>query len=417
MNFPSNASLKQKCVFWRPEESETWNTSGCEFVPWESNASVTTCECDHLTIFAAIMDPYDLPVAQNHKESLEIISVAGCTISLLAVLITIVVTLSFWRVLKSPRAHVLLNLCAAIAATCALSILERAARNMAGCPVVAASLHYFLLALFSWMLCEGVLHYYLLIKVFGVGVGNKVKYFYMFGWGFPAIVVTISLAVTKAHGYGSKDICWLDVNSGLIWAFIAPALLVIVINTGIFVLVIYQMMRTKYMQDKTHIGRVKAGVKASAVILPLLGITWLFGLLSFNSNTITFKYIFAIFNSLQGLVIFIFHCVLNKQIKDAIKRKRDKTSTGMMSSIRRSKLFSSLKWQQQAEESTSTPNKQPNGAQGGYKMTENVTSEQDNSTDQSNRSSPTGSNCTLDSVDTKCSSMVNNSSIDTQKQS
>lgn len=88
--------------------------------------------CDSALIYVLVFRFYilDIQVAQNHKESLEIISVAGCTISLLAVLITIVVTLSFWRVLKSPRAHVLLNLCAAIAATCALSILERAARNM-----------------------------------------------------------------------------------------------------------------------------------------------------------------------------------------------------------------------------------------------------------------------------------------------
>jgi len=83
----------------------------------------------------------------------------------------------------------------------------------------------------------------------------------------------------------------------------------------VFVLVLRQMMGTVSMRDKTQIEKVKAGVKASAVLLPLLGITWLFGLLSFNSETIAFKYIFAIFNSLQGLVIFIFHCALNKQVR------------------------------------------------------------------------------------------------------
>ena len=69
------------------------------------------------------------------------------------------------------------------------------------------------------------------------------------------------------------------------------------------------------MHDKTQIEKMRAGVKASAVLLPLLGITWLFGLLSFSSDTISFKYIFAIFNSLQGLVIFIFHCAFNKQVR------------------------------------------------------------------------------------------------------
>ena len=90
------------------------------------------------------------------------------------------------------------------------------------------------------------------------------------------------------------------------------------INMVVYVLVICGMKRTRYMQNKTQIGKLKAGVKASAVILPLLGVTWLFGLLSFNSDTIAFKYIFTVFNSLQGLMIFIFHCVLNKQVSISI---------------------------------------------------------------------------------------------------
>ena len=49
--------------------------------------------------------------------------------------------------------------------------------------------------------------------------------------GFPAIVVAISLAVTQTNGYGNKDVCWLDAKSGLIWAFIGPALLVILVSS------------------------------------------------------------------------------------------------------------------------------------------------------------------------------------------
>ena len=48
--------------------------------------------------------------------------------------------------------------------------------------------------------------------------------------GFPAIVVVISLAATQADGYGTENTCWLDVSSGLIWAFIAPAITVISVS-------------------------------------------------------------------------------------------------------------------------------------------------------------------------------------------
>ncbi|XP_073253880.1 adhesion G protein-coupled receptor B1-like [Porites lutea] len=331
-----------KCVFWRPDESAIWNTSGCRLVPSESNVTMTTCECDHLTIFAALMDPYDSTIGEGDRKALEIISVIGCSISLLAVLITMAVTLFFWRVMKSPRSKVLLNLCTAIAASCTLVIFEGLARNTAGCPVLAALLHYILLALFSWMLCEGVLHYILIVKVFGGGSGTKVRYFCLFAWGCPAVVVAVSLAVTRAKGYGSSGTCWLDVDSGLIWAFIGPALLVISINTVVFIIVMYRMLGTKFIQDKKQIEKVKAGIKASMVILPLLGLTWLFGLLGFSSDTIVFKYMFAILNSLQGLMIFIFHCALNKEIRDAIKRKRARSNTGFTSATLKTRASPSM---------------------------------------------------------------------------
>ena len=116
------------------------------------------------------------------------------------------------------------------------------------------------------MLCEGVLLYLLLVKVFGGSVEEKVKYFYLFGWGkycfvlspywcsqtwqisdllpksiltllkidfsgFPAIILVTSLTATRAVGYGKiAHACWLDVDSGLIWAFIAPALTIILVS-------------------------------------------------------------------------------------------------------------------------------------------------------------------------------------------
>ena len=70
-----------------------------------------------------------LEVGEAHTKALEIISIVGCTISLLAVLITIAVTLFFWRVVKSPRAKVLLNLCVAIALSCIFVISEGSVRG------------------------------------------------------------------------------------------------------------------------------------------------------------------------------------------------------------------------------------------------------------------------------------------------
>ena len=50
---------------------------------------------------------------------------------------------------------------------------------------MTALLHYFFLATFSWTLCEAVLIYILLVKVFGA---NEKKWIYLYltlGWGKP----------------------------------------------------------------------------------------------------------------------------------------------------------------------------------------------------------------------------------------
>jgi len=40
-------------------------------------------------------------------------------------------------------------------------------------------------------------------------------------------------------------------------------------------------------------------VKASIILLPLLGLTWVLGLFAVNRNTLVFAWLFTIFNSLQ----------------------------------------------------------------------------------------------------------------------
>ena len=83
----------------------------------------------------------------------------------------------------------------------------------------------------------------------------------------------------------------------------------------IFALVIYSMLSSHRLRKEPLIRRFQRGLKASFVLLPLLGISWSFGVLTMTSDKIAFNYIFAIFNSLQGFFIFIFHCVFNKQVR------------------------------------------------------------------------------------------------------
>ncbi|XP_076071850.1 adhesion G-protein coupled receptor D1-like [Mytilus galloprovincialis] len=75
------------------------------------------------------------------------------------------------------------------------------------------------------------------------------------------------------------------------------------------------MMTTKGLARKTLEEKSRIGLKSICVILPLFGVTWVLGAFSVNEDLVMFQYLFAIFNSLQGLFICLFHCFLNKQVK------------------------------------------------------------------------------------------------------
>ena len=58
----------------------------------------------------------------------------------------------------------------------------------------------------------------------------------------------------------------------------------------------------------------RAGVKGVVILTPLLGINWLFGLLAVNKHLVVFEFMFVLLNSLQGLFIFLFHCVGSSEV-------------------------------------------------------------------------------------------------------
>lgn len=76
------------------------------------------------------------------------------------------------------------------------------------------------------------------------------------------------------------------------------AIMTIIPNVAIphtFLDSIYHMHGTYYMYYYTY----RALLIATLVLLPLLGLTWAFGVLTFNADSTAFAWLFTIFNSLQ----------------------------------------------------------------------------------------------------------------------
>ncbi len=50
--------------------------------------------------------------------------------------------------------------------------------------------------------------------------------------GLPALVVAVSLAATQGRGYADIQSCWLSTRNYVLWAFVAPALLIVSVSFG-----------------------------------------------------------------------------------------------------------------------------------------------------------------------------------------
>jgi len=56
------------------------------------------------------------------------------------------------------------------------------------------------------------------------------------------------------------------------------------------------------------------------VLIVLLGPTWAFGLFYVNTQSLVMAYLFTVLNSLQGVFIFVFHCLMNEKTVKEYKR-------------------------------------------------------------------------------------------------
>uniref|UniRef100_A0A669BQ54 Adhesion G protein-coupled receptor L1 n=1 Tax=Oreochromis niloticus TaxID=8128 RepID=A0A669BQ54_ORENI len=300
------------CSFWNySERSMTgqWSSQGCRLL--DTNNTHTTCSCSHLTNFAVLMAHHE---PDMHELILFVITWVGIVISLVCLAICIS-TFCFLRGLQTDRNTIHKNLCINlfIAELLFLIGIDKTENHIA-CPIFAGLLHFFFLAAFSWMCLEGVQLYLMLVEVFESEYSRK-KYYYLCGYCFPALVVGISAAIDY-RSYGTKKACWLRVDNYFIWSFIGPVSFVIMLNLIFLMITLHKMIRNSsaLKPDSSRLDNIKSWALGAITLLFLLGLTWAFGLLFINENTVIMAYLFSTFNAFQGMFIFIFHCALQKKV-------------------------------------------------------------------------------------------------------
>ncbi|XP_063787785.1 adhesion G protein-coupled receptor E5 isoform X2 [Pseudophryne corroboree] len=294
------------CVFWSVSES-AWSSEGCTKLAANENGVI--CNCTHLTSFAVLMALHDF-----ESWTLTLITKFGLSLSVLCLALSII-TFCFCRSLRGTRNTIHTHLCISLFfGNCIFLLGITAVQSKVLCGIVAGLLHACYLSAFCWMALEGLELYLMLVKVFNTHL--KTRYLLAVGYGTPVVIVIISAAVNH-QGYGTETYCWLSLERGFIWSFMGPVSVIILVTCGIFVLTVWKLAEkmASINPEQGKLKRIRTLTVTSVAQLCILGCSWIFGFFMFSPSALVLVYIFTILNTLQGVQIFLLHCLLHKKVR------------------------------------------------------------------------------------------------------
>ncbi|KAM5262839.1 LOW QUALITY PROTEIN: adhesion G-protein coupled receptor G5 [Ctenodactylus gundi] len=351
ISFWHNGSLKGytlTCVFWKKGASKhfwgAWSPEGCRTE--QPSPSQVLCRCNHLTYFAVLMQLSPAPVPVELLVPLEYISLVGCSVSIVASLLTMLLHLHARKQSDSvTRIHVnlhasvlLLNVIFLLSATLTVPTGPRAT-----CTVLAALLHYALLSCLTWMAIEGFNLYLLLGRVYNIYIHRYVLKLCALGWGVPALLVLLLLAVNSSvygpyvisvsHGsenstaFQNMSMCW--VQSPVVRGVFVMGYGGLTSLSNLVVLAwALRVLRRLRARENVRSHRACRDTVTVLGLTMLLGTTWALAFFSFSDSFLLPQlFLFTIFNSLYGFFLFLWFCSQKYCSKVEAKEKMEALSS------------------------------------------------------------------------------------------
>lgn len=314
-----------QCVFWNftlNNQRGDWDTRGC--TPTELGNYVL-CSCNHLTSFSILMSP------DGSSELIfeDYISYIGLGISILSLVVCIIIESLVWKYVTNNTTSYMRHVCILNIATSLLiadvwfivtaSITDQnqqMSRDI--CIMATFFIHFFYLCVFFWMLSLGLILFYRLVFILhNTSKTTQKAVAFCLGYVCPFVIAVTTIAVTlPKNSYTRKDVCWLNwKDSKALLAFVIPALIIVATNLFIAAVVIIKILRPT-IGDRSS-GQERKSLfqigKSVAILTPLLGLTWGFGLATIIKNSHrAFHILFSLLNALQ--VSCTYFCFLSHDL-------------------------------------------------------------------------------------------------------
>ncbi|XP_033932365.1 adhesion G-protein coupled receptor G5-like isoform X1 [Pseudochaenichthys georgianus] len=301
------------CRSWNGEGSRpNWTDYECETIQKGNNI---TCQCSHLTFFAILLAPPNVTISSSDLKNLTTITQVGCGFSLFFLSIVLFMHSLLRGTNASISTRILIYLVIALyLLNLSFLINNFVAKggNAVGCKIMAATMHYSMLATFTWFAVQAF-HLCLQLHVGGmVAIPHYILKVSIISWALPAVVVTVLLILGK---YGEQVIYTDNPEDNVAMCWIMDIYVHYIVNIGYYALVFiftftaFIVMMVWLFGLKRN-GQVPTNRHSIGVIMGLccmLGIGWGFAFFAYGVLQIPAYYIFTILNSFQGFFLFIYY--------------------------------------------------------------------------------------------------------------
>ena len=203
-----------------------------------------------------------------------------------------------------------------------------------GCVFIAVTIHFCFLAYFFWMnvmafdVWRAFNHQNFLPKA--SQTSKRLLYYNLYAWLVPACIVVISIILDVSKSSLRPDyalnFCWFSSRRGLIVLFAVPLVIILIADIVFFTLTVVAIKKASEsakLATKKEQSRLSLYVKLASV----MGLTWFSGFLAALTEVPPMWYIFIIFNSSQGIFIFVSFCCTKKvlrQLQDRLNKYKAK---------------------------------------------------------------------------------------------
>ncbi|XP_022079818.1 calcitonin gene-related peptide type 1 receptor-like isoform X2 [Acanthaster planci] len=179
---------------------------------------------------------------------------------------------------------------------------------------------YFNTCNYFWMLSEGLyLHTVIVVAVFSEN--HRLIWYYIIGWGLPAIPVFIFTLLMLLF---NKSNCWLT-DSPFQWCVGGAIILVLIINLCLLLNIVRVLVTKLRATPTSGSGRnYTRAVRATLILLPLLGLHYIILPVRPGGNPTAidfYDYFMAILLSLQGFFVACIFCFFNGEVMTKIRRR------------------------------------------------------------------------------------------------